>query len=432
MKLPYRLTAQALCLVMCAVALLTAGCAVPTEGGADPVTPPTELPPAATPTEEQEEVPPMDAEKKIWNAKDFGAKGNGRDDDYTALQRAVNTVMRAGGGTVYLPVGTYRNSSTLRVTMAGEAPLTLMTDPSGSATIETDGKVEGPVLYVNHPYVTLDSVSFSQNAKGDHPAVVLMSDHATLLGCSISAAAGNTAPLAQVFGSYNTLTRTGWGYSATTPHIVEFSKREGIAAYGNVLEDSYFGGTHDKCVLVTTEEDDAAQEGLIIRRNVFLLSAVGQVEVRAAKNISINDNMLDAGNINILLSPVEAGIDGIAVTNNYCGSSTGGLHLSKGSKGEVKNLVVSANYFWNPDCFLLDTDKCSGVKLTDNYFVKTNGTAINLRNAKGAFLEGNIVVSLGGELGLSIRSVDDDTVIQHNSFGAVQAPEWENRFKKLN
>ena len=57
---------------------------------------------------------------------------------------------------------------------------------------------------------------------------------------------------------------------------------------------------------------------------------------------------------------------------------------------------------------------------------------MTLRNAKGAFLEGNIVISLGGEMDLSIRAVDDDTVIQNNSLGTVKVPEWSSRFKKLN
>ena len=426
MKLPYRLAAAAACLTI----LFTASCAVPYEDVIPSVSP-IENPPAAT-LPDQEEVVPMDAENNIWNVKDFGAVGNGRTDDYTALQRAVNTVIRKGGGTLYFPAGTYSISQTLRITMEGDAPLTLAADPVGGATVQTEAEVQGAVLYVNHPNVTVDKVSFNQNATGDFPAVMLMSDHATVKGATISAVAGNTAPLAQVFGSYNTLTACGWGYASTTPHIVEFSKRAGIVAYGNVLEDCYFGGSHTKCVLVTSEEGNAAQEGLIIRRNVFLLPAVGQVEVSAAKNLSINDNMLDAGNINILLTPGKAGIHGLAITNNYCGSSSGGLHVSADADGEVTDLVVSANYFWNPDCIKMDTDKCSGIKLTDNYFVKTSGTAITLRNAKGAFLEGNVVVSLGGELGLSIRSLDDDTVIQYNSLGEVKVPEWNNRFKKLN
>lgn len=426
MKIPFRMAAIAACLTI----LFTASCAVPHEGGTSSVSP-TELPPVAA-LPDQEEVRPMDAENKIWNVKDFGAVGTGRVDDYTALQRAVNTVIRKGGGTLYFPAGTYTVSQTLRITMEGDAPLSLITDPVGGATIQTEAEVEGSVLYVNHPNVTVEKLSFSQNAVGDHSAVVLMSDHATLIGCSLYAVAGNTAPLVQVFGSYNTLSGCGWGYASTTPHIVEFNKRAGIVAYGNVLEDSYFGGGHTKCVLVTSEEDNAAQENLVIQRNVFLLPAVGQVEVRAAKNISINDNMLDAGNINVLLSPAKAGIHGIAVTNNYCGSSSGGLHVNNEYGGTVSDLIVSANYFWNPDCFKVDVDQCSGLKLTDNYFVKTNGTAIYMRKGNGAFIEGNVVVSLGGELGLSIRSVDDDTVIQYNSFGEVKVPEWNNRFKALN
>ena len=216
MKIPFRLAAAAACLTI----LFTTSCAVPFEDGT-PTASPIENSAAALP--DQEEVVPMDAENKIWNVKDFGAVGNGRTDDYTALQRAVNTVLRKGGGTIYFPAGTYTISQTLRITLEGDAPLTLTTDPVGGATIQTEAEAGGSVLYVNHPNVTVEKVSFNQNATGDFPAVMLMSDHATLNGCNMSAVAGNTAPLAQVFGSYNTLTGCSWGYSATPPHIVESS-----------------------------------------------------------------------------------------------------------------------------------------------------------------------------------------------------------------
>ena len=89
MKIPARLAALAACLTI----LFTTSCAVPFEDGIPPVSP-NENPLAALP--DQEEVVPMDAENKIWNVKDFGAVGTGRTDDYTALQRAVNTVLRKG------------------------------------------------------------------------------------------------------------------------------------------------------------------------------------------------------------------------------------------------------------------------------------------------------------------------------------------------
>ena len=119
----------------CALALVAGltmgGCAVPFEG-TEAVSPNSipQVPAAEQSAEAQEEVLPMDAENKIWNVKDFGAKGNGRSDDYTALQRAVNTVIRAGGGTIFVPAGTYSISQTLRITMEGDAPLTLVANPS--------------------------------------------------------------------------------------------------------------------------------------------------------------------------------------------------------------------------------------------------------------------------------------------------------------
>ena len=41
-----------------------------------------------------------------YNAKNYGAVGNGSTDDTAAIQAALNAVGAAGGGVVYLPSGT--------------------------------------------------------------------------------------------------------------------------------------------------------------------------------------------------------------------------------------------------------------------------------------------------------------------------------------
>ena len=55
---------------------------------------------------------------RIFDAKqDFGAKGDGRTDDTTAIQSALNAAMQYGQGAItYLPTGTYIISQTLSVT----------------------------------------------------------------------------------------------------------------------------------------------------------------------------------------------------------------------------------------------------------------------------------------------------------------------------
>lgn len=45
--------------------------------------------------------------QKVFNVKDFGAKGNGRKDDKAAIQRAVDAASNYGGGVVFFPRGTY-------------------------------------------------------------------------------------------------------------------------------------------------------------------------------------------------------------------------------------------------------------------------------------------------------------------------------------
>ncbi len=44
----------------------------------------------------------------VYSVVSYGAKGDGTTDDANAIQAAVNAAKNAGGGTVYLPAGTYR------------------------------------------------------------------------------------------------------------------------------------------------------------------------------------------------------------------------------------------------------------------------------------------------------------------------------------
>jgi hypothetical protein len=52
--------------------------------------------------------------EQIVSVKDFGAVGNGVTDDTAAIQAAIDSVFNTGGGTVYLPTGTYLVSSIVK------------------------------------------------------------------------------------------------------------------------------------------------------------------------------------------------------------------------------------------------------------------------------------------------------------------------------
>src|SRR5690348_17432915 len=47
------------------------------------------------------------AQPKVFNVREFGAAGDGRTLDTKAIQKALDTCGKAGGGTVRFPAGTY-------------------------------------------------------------------------------------------------------------------------------------------------------------------------------------------------------------------------------------------------------------------------------------------------------------------------------------
>src|ERR1019366_2384872 len=49
----------------------------------------------------------------VYNVRDYGAVGNGTTDDTTSLTNTLAAAVAAGGGTVYLPPGTYKVTSTI-------------------------------------------------------------------------------------------------------------------------------------------------------------------------------------------------------------------------------------------------------------------------------------------------------------------------------
>jgi hypothetical protein len=54
----------------------------------------------------------------VYNVKDFGAKGDGVRDDTGSIQNAIDACVRGGGGVVLFPVGTYKISSTLQISLS--------------------------------------------------------------------------------------------------------------------------------------------------------------------------------------------------------------------------------------------------------------------------------------------------------------------------
>lgn len=82
------------------------------------------------------------AQTKVFNVRDFGATGDGKTLDTRAIQKALDTCGRAGGGTVQFPAGTYLSQPlTLRskTTLQIEAGATLLASTNQNEYLKVPG-----------------------------------------------------------------------------------------------------------------------------------------------------------------------------------------------------------------------------------------------------------------------------------------------------
>lgn len=89
-----------------------------------------------------------------YNARVFGAKGDGVTDDTSAIQAALNAANAAGGGTVYLPAGTYITQtlqlySSIRLAGDGIANTTLRLKSGTNADLLWGGSANAALINGN-------------------------------------------------------------------------------------------------------------------------------------------------------------------------------------------------------------------------------------------------------------------------------------------
>ena len=94
-----------------------------------------------------------DVPNKVFNVRTYGAKGDGTTDDTAAIQAAINAAVATAGGTVYVPAGTYKVTSTLTIPNSGQVGIqvegagTGAYAPNGGSTIKVSF-ASGDVFYM--------------------------------------------------------------------------------------------------------------------------------------------------------------------------------------------------------------------------------------------------------------------------------------------
>lgn len=309
----------------------------------------------------------------VYNVKrDYSAVGDGATDDTTAIQNAINAASAAGGGIVYLPLGTYLLVTGLTmktgVHLLGARGLSILkantaiSMVSSSTTSQTKWSVRD---------VTFD---LNNITSGTNYGIIIQHntcDYVTIEGCE--------------FKNYGTGTNT----------------RAGIRLVGSykatkILNNRFLGSA------ATTQDNgygvfcEAAAEGLEIRGNraegCFNTFAIWNSGANAASNFVISSNIIGSyGKYGIYMLGVSHG----TVVNNVVAGTT---YVQSGADASA-----------GITCGYNTPSGCANVTITGNTL--SNGGEISAYDSANITISSNNIKTGNIEIGGNITGNTDINVI---------------------
>lgn len=93
------------------------------------------------------------------SVKQFGAVGDGTTEDSTAIQRAVDAIYAAGGGTIYFPAGTYKQNTSIDIYKGAAKRIIFKGQGQGVVKIQTTSNI---TLYSHAEFFECYDMSFYQ------------------------------------------------------------------------------------------------------------------------------------------------------------------------------------------------------------------------------------------------------------------------------
>jgi parallel beta-helix repeat protein len=203
---------------------------------------------------------------QVYNVRDYGAIGDGVADDRAAIQAAINAASAAGGGTVFLPPGTYALAT--KNTVSGKHALTVHSNTRilgsgiGSTTV-----VARADLVQDTPLIDLLNVSRVEIA------------HFTIDGNNARFAGGGHTPEDE--GIHSSGSSDLWFHhlriTRTGQDAIDCDNCDRILITDCILEDNWGCGVH--LIGGVTATNDATVKGCIFRNNaldrILIAGAVG-------------------------------------------------------------------------------------------------------------------------------------------------------------
>jgi hypothetical protein len=304
---------------------------------------------------------------------DWGAIGDGSNDDTAAIQAAIAAIQTAGSGILYLPAGTYKISSALAVT---NTPIWIQGDGSGQTIILQTGG-DGT-----------NGLTISQSSVSNQ---VILSDFT--MRTSVANTSGQAIDI---------------NWTAGTTLVSNFILRDVVLDPETAADDHWFEG------LVLDDVHAANINGLIFQgKNDDRTASVGLEIQTASGNINIDNcsfqNMITG--IKFIDTAANTSIDGASIINatdgvEYFHQSATGRHFLQNSMIETHTtgvkltktvrLLISNNIMFK---ISTSTQAYTGISLTDtNDIINISRNLIEDAASSGTFTGIDLISGTGVDM----------------------------------
>lgn len=355
-----------------------------------------------------------------FNVMDFGAVGDGVQDDTQALQKCFDTAQQHGG-TAFLPCGRYLVTETLLFgkNENGDRPFSIVGEGRGNSRSIivkfTDGDIAQTATCGK---LEISQLGFAHKGSSGRCLYLDREMGYGVYDCSFSNVAGNKSDILCFNGSYTDIVNSSFGNSEPDAYAIRCTT---VGKKLNINSNIFECRIHGKGKgLIVDSAPNNRPEGLKVSRNMFLNTGKEQITVRTILHIDISNNMLDqCSDTTLLIDPEGMGVCGAYILGNYISPAQNrknGVAIKVVENDVfVLTINVSNNMIAYTGYGLIAGKNARQVLIANNAFNDVAKDGICLTDSRGSIVNAN-----------TFWMVEGEACVNSYSLGALDTPVIEN------
>lgn len=353
----------------------------------------------------------QDKMRQSVSVKDFGAVANGATNDAAAFNAAL-----AASTSVYVPAGNYAINTTVNIP-AG----TVLFGAGVGSSITTSANIN--TFTVNGNVVSISGLNVSHSGNG---SIVYAPQRESLSvqKCILTGTGAGAQPLIYTSGSFAAIRENTLTALRTFGPCITLDRTGTVINIESHIEMNRFGGT-GYGIRVISSDNSARPEGVYITNNSFICTDEN-LHIEQVLQCIVSNNVFDqAGVYNIVLKPVNTGIQDIQFNCNYFSTpnqTTAGVcifHDNTNPAVPLSQVGIVNNTFSFTGYGLVLNKGCVDTTVTSNTFTAIGNTGIILNEAaKIAIVANTFFAVTSNNISLTDGATGGEFSVDANQFAS--------------